>query len=139
MVSQFGCCAFCYGYNTVFEVNYFFSTLPSPQYPDDPFSRYDVRLLLDILAPPLSEPSRSTPSSPTGWSDLPSDTEDTFFFSPEEVDDYRRDKKRRLMDKVRQERLKARAEEDGEDIPSEEDIWGGSDEEVSVKLRHMTL
>ncbi|KAJ7302329.1 hypothetical protein DFH08DRAFT_1089805 [Mycena albidolilacea] len=91
--------------------------------------RYDARLLLDALPksthplPPLSPPS------PTGWSDLPSDSEDTFFFSPDEADDYRREKRRKLMDHTREERLKARRVEDG--VPEEEgeDVWGGSDEE----------
>ncbi|KAJ7915665.1 hypothetical protein B0H13DRAFT_1475119, partial [Mycena leptocephala] len=86
--------------------------------------RYDARLLLESL--PKSNPNFAPPS-PTGWSDLPSDTEDTFFFSPHEADDYRQEKRRKLMDQAREERLKARRAEDGE--PEEEDVWGGSDEE----------
>jgi hypothetical protein len=70
------------------------------------------------------------PSSPGGWSDLPSDAEDTFFFSPEEVEDFRRDKRRRLIDRTREERLKARRAEDGEGSEEEEEPWAGSDEEV---------
>ncbi|KAJ7235105.1 hypothetical protein B0H12DRAFT_1142148 [Mycena haematopus] len=87
--------------------------------------RYDARLLLESL-PKLN--STFSPPSPTGWSDLPSDTEDTFFFSPREADDYRQEKRRKLMDQAREERLRARRAEDGES--EEEDIWGGSDEEV---------
>ncbi|KAI0631485.1 hypothetical protein C8Q77DRAFT_1060854, partial [Trametes polyzona] len=99
--------------------------------------RYDARLLLDALpeiVPPAGQSSVPfpEPSSPGGWSDLPSDAEDTFFFSPQEVEDYRRDKRRRVIDEDRQARLRAlRAEGDDEDAtpadPRED--WGGSDEE----------
>ena len=92
-------------------------------------NRFDARLLLDTL-PTVRH--QSTSSSPTGWSDLPSDTEDTFFFSPDEAEDYRRDKRRRLIDQHREERLKARRAEDGDS--EEEDLWGGSDEEVCFLL-----
>ncbi|KAJ7119643.1 hypothetical protein C8R44DRAFT_788594 [Mycena epipterygia] len=88
--------------------------------------RYDARLLLDAL-PKFTTQSHSTPPSPSGWSDLPSDAEDTFFFAPSEAEDYRQEKRRKLMDRAREERLKARRAEDGE--PEEEDVWGGSDEE----------
>lgn len=91
-------------------------------------SRYDARLLLDpqiLSGLANSENLASTPESPTGWSDLPSDAEETFSFTPEETEDFRREKRRRLMDQNREERLKARMEEDGEEV------WGGSDEEVS--------
>ncbi|KAJ6524445.1 hypothetical protein DFH09DRAFT_186904 [Mycena vulgaris] len=87
--------------------------------------RYDARLLLDALP---KFPRQNTPPSPSGWSDLPSDTEDTFFFSPDEAEDYRQEKRRKLMDRAREERLKARKAEDGEP-EEEEDVWGGSDEE----------
>ena len=75
------------------------------------------------------------PDSPSGWSDLPSDTEDTFFFTPDETEDFRREKRRRLIEQTREERLKARMEEDDVDDDDEEnqedeDVWGGSDEEV---------
>ncbi|KAF8804034.1 hypothetical protein BYT27DRAFT_7170480 [Phlegmacium glaucopus] len=92
--------------------------------------RYDARLLLDTLPKP-SVPA-SQPDSPTGWSDLPSDTEDTFFFTPDETEDFRREKRRRLLEQTREERLKARMEEDDvedEENQEEEDVWGGSDEE----------
>lgn len=92
--------------------------------------RYDARLLLDashILAKP-SDPDRL---SPTGWSDLPSDSEDTFFLSQEEIEDYHRDKRRRMIEHGREQRLKAMRAEDEEGIEAkEEDEWGGSDEEV---------
>ncbi|KAJ7666870.1 hypothetical protein DFH06DRAFT_1184918 [Mycena polygramma] len=98
--------------------------------------RYDARLLLDSLP---KQTSISTPASPTGWSDLPSDSEDTFFFAPHEADDYRREKRRKLMDQAREERVKARRAEDGES--EEEDVWGGSDEEpdeVQAELMERT-
>lgn len=58
---------------------------------------------------------------------MPSDTEDTFFFTPYEIEDYRREKRRRLIDQNREDRLRAiAATEDNE----QSDSWGGSDEEV---------
>ncbi|KAH0835574.1 hypothetical protein J3R83DRAFT_9279 [Lanmaoa asiatica] len=47
-------------------------------------------------------------------SDLPSDSEDTFFFSPDELEDYRREKRRRLIDRGREERLSYIATVDGQ-------------------------
>ncbi|KAI0919503.1 hypothetical protein AcV5_001555 [Taiwanofungus camphoratus] len=92
--------------------------------------RYDARLLLDTLPIIQANRARLEPNSPTGWSDLPSDAEDTFFFSPDETEDYRRDKRRKLIDKGREERLKAMGEESGdEDRDKQEEEWGGSDEE----------
>ncbi|KAJ7086415.1 hypothetical protein B0H15DRAFT_348651 [Mycena belliarum] len=89
--------------------------------------RYDARLLLDAL--PKSA-RQDTPPSPSGWSDLPSDAEDTFFFSPHEAEDYRQEKRRRLLDRAREERLRARKAEEGEpEEEEEEDAWGASDEE----------
>ncbi|KAJ3797311.1 hypothetical protein GGU11DRAFT_785416 [Lentinula aff. detonsa] len=101
--------------------------------------RYDARLLLDPQT--LSSPGTKvrqvdiapSPSSPTGWSDLPSDAEDTFFLTADEIEDYRREKRRRLMERTRDERLKARMEEDGD----EEEIWGGSDEEPEESQREI--
>ncbi|KAJ3503318.1 hypothetical protein NLJ89_g8489 [Agrocybe chaxingu] len=106
--------------------------------------RYDARLLLDSL--PASTPRAGTtltstmapPDSPTGWSDLPSDSEDTFFLNPDEVEDFQREKRRRELEKVREERLKARMEEDGAGQPAPaEDIWGASDEEPDETVRQL--
>ncbi len=98
--------------------------------------RYDARLLLDAL--PDSSPSGpiSTypiPGSPSGWSDLPSDTEDVFFLSPEEANDFRNEKRRRLLEQAHEERVKARLEEEKVEAQdtADDDPWGGSDEEVS--------
>ena len=90
-------------------------------------------MLLDELPAAASSTLETDRSSPTGWSDLPSDTEDTFFLSPDEIEDYHRDKRRRMMEQGREERLRAlREEEDAHKGTREEDTWGGSDEEVSA-------
>ncbi|KIK70507.1 hypothetical protein GYMLUDRAFT_32536 [Collybiopsis luxurians FD-317 M1] len=97
------------------------------RFANGPFPRYDARLLLDPGAlsslATKDQPPAAIPSSPTGWSDLPSDAEDTFFLTAEETEDYRREKRRKLLDQNREERLKGRMEEDGEEM------WGESDEE----------
>ncbi|KAF5368022.1 hypothetical protein D9758_004490 [Tetrapyrgos nigripes] len=89
--------------------------------------RYDIRLLLDALPFPTSH-AEPRPNSPSGWSDLPSDSEDMFFLSPMEIEDFHREKRRKLMERAQEERLKARMAEDGESV-EQEDVWGGSDEE----------
>jgi len=99
-------------------------------------NRYDARLLLDTLM--AASAPHTIPSSPGGWSDLPSDTEDTFFFAPDEAEDFRREKRRRLMNQNREERLKARRAEDGDDDDDEE-VWGGSDEDVGLFLAAIWL
>ena len=66
---------------------------------------------------------------------MPSDAEDMFFLTPAEVADVHREKRRRLLDRTREERLQARLEEDGvTSPPPDTDIWGGSDEEVRNAL-----
>ena len=100
--------------------------------------RFDARLLLSELpsycsakSEPVLEPG--SPGSSSGWSDLPSDTEDAFFLSASEVDDVRRTKRRRMLDDAREQRLSAlRAagnDDDDEAEKDDADIWGGSDEE----------
>jgi hypothetical protein len=71
----------------------------------------------------------------SGWSDLPSDAEDTFFLTPEETADLHRTKRLRYLDALRTARLRALSPEathltDGDPNP---DPWGGSDEEVLKK------
>ncbi|KAK7033916.1 hypothetical protein VNI00_012540 [Paramarasmius palmivorus] len=94
--------------------------------------RYDARLLLDRDSFASTQKDWKPASAPTndsdsdGWSDLPSDAEDTFFLTPEEIEDYKRDKRRRDIERSREARLKARMDEDG---VTAEDVWGGSDEE----------
>ncbi|KAA1475316.1 hypothetical protein DENSPDRAFT_420265 [Dentipellis sp. KUC8613] len=98
--------------------------------------RYDALLLLDALPKPTPVSSSSRPPSPSGWSDLPSDAEDTFFFTPEEAEDYHREKRRRIINQLREERLKAReAEDDGDDLHPATEQWGGSDEEPEETQR----
>ncbi|KAI0078022.1 hypothetical protein K474DRAFT_1661064 [Panus rudis PR-1116 ss-1] len=103
---------------------------------------YDARLLLDDSGVPSVRQNAPIESSgrysPTGWSNLPSDAEDTFFFSTEETEDYRREKRRRLIEKSREDRLKAmRAERKEEEAQNEEEQWGGSDEEPDDTQREL--
>ncbi|KAI8977827.1 hypothetical protein BD414DRAFT_517061 [Trametes punicea] len=108
--------------------------------------RYDARLLLDALptASPQSDAGTAEPSSPGGWSDLPSDAEDTFFLSPEEVDDYHREKRRRVIHEDREARLRAlrlEGEIHHDEAADPREDWGGSDEEpdeVQLELMRRT-
>ncbi|KAI0370699.1 hypothetical protein BV20DRAFT_966203 [Pilatotrama ljubarskyi] len=106
--------------------------------------RYDARLLLDALPRLLPWSTAEEADSPGGWSDLPSDAEDTFFFSPEEVEDYRREKRRRVIDGDREARLRAlrsEGDEDEDEPVDPRDEWGGSDEEpddVQLELMRRT-
>lgn len=104
------------------------------------YYRYDARLLLSSLPRQDSENhslvdpgSVSSPPSPSGWSDLPSDSEDTFFFTASETSDFRRNKRRRLLDAAQSVRLKSLRERDGvdsEEVGKEMDpVWGDDDEE----------
>ena len=87
--------------------------------------RYDARLILD--SPPAHTEERRF-SSPSGWSDLPSDSEDTFFLTQVEAEDYRRCKRRRLMESAHEERLRALERLEPADEPQE--VCWASDEEV---------
>lgn len=101
--------------------------------------RYDALHLLSALPPhPSSDHVPASPASSTGWTDLPSDAEDTFFLSGDEGDVYSRGKKRRRMEAGRRERmealrLKGEAEEEEERGKErvDEDVWGGDGEVVS--------
>lgn len=88
---------------------------------------------MDALPQPHTTTAQvpDSPGSLGGWSDLPSDAEDTFFFSPDEAEDYRREKRRRIIDQSRKTRLKALRDADPDGEPDKE-IWGGSDEEVCI-------
>ncbi|KAG9124823.1 hypothetical protein FRC07_010103 [Ceratobasidium sp. 392] len=91
--------------------------------------RFDVRLLLDTLPPPSSSSTHNEdPLSDIGWSDLPSDSEDTFFLTRDETAQYRHEKRKREMEQGRLDRLRALAEQEGE-VEEEGEKWGGSDEE----------
>ncbi|TCD66057.1 hypothetical protein EIP91_001865 [Steccherinum ochraceum] len=102
--------------------------------------RYDARLLLDALP---SLPHETDPDdgrlSPAGWSDLPSDSEDTFFLTRDETEDYHREKRRKVLENLREERMRALREErdDDEAETRVEDTWGGSDEEPDDTQREL--
>ncbi|KAG8796152.1 hypothetical protein FRC12_003743 [Ceratobasidium sp. 428] len=92
--------------------------------------RFDVRLLLDTLPPSTSTPPHNEdPLADIGWSDLPSDSEDTFFLTTSEIAGYRHEKRKREMEQGRLDRLRALAEREGEEEVRDEDRWGASDEE----------
>jgi hypothetical protein len=108
--------------------------------------RYDARLLLDTL-PRIARTAAasnddaaaavSRPASPGGWSDLPSDAEDTFFLTPDETADLHRTKRLRHLDALRTARLRALSPSASPhhhhhpaDADANADPWGGSDEEV---------
>lgn len=92
-------------------------------------SRYDARLLLDRLPSPAPPEAHIGSPDSAGWSDLSSDAEDIFFLKPDEVEDYRRGKRRRLMEKSREDRLQAlRAYDEQESKTPGQDSWGGADE-----------
>ena len=120
--------------------------------------RYDARLLLDALPriarstadrtdDAAAATAASGPDSPRGggWSDLPSDAEDTFFLTPDETADLHRTKRLRHLDALRTARLRALSPDDASTSGGAydaDDPWGGSDEEVSKKLsanRHPVL
>jgi len=85
--------------------------------------------------------NQSLLESPSGWSDLPSDTEEMFFFSPEEVADFRNEKCQRLVEQAQEERVKARSEEEKEMLQDSVngEHWGNSDEEVSLISRYNVI
>jgi hypothetical protein len=104
--------------------------------------RYDARLLLDALprtastaadhTAPSNGNAPSRPDSPGGWSDLPSDAEDTFFLTPDESADLHRTKRLRHLDALRTARLRALSPDASADGDANADPWGGSDEEVII-------
>lgn len=89
------------------------------------------------LLPTTSDlpPPRQGPPSPSisasGWSELPSDTEDTFFFSSDEAQEFQRDKKRRRLEQLREQHLAAREAARSPSPPTQEEpvVWE-EDEEV---------
>ncbi|KAI0265447.1 hypothetical protein BC834DRAFT_989154 [Gloeopeniophorella convolvens] len=105
--------------------------------------RYDARLLLDALPvvdTTLGTPPASRPGSPAGWSDLPSDAEDTFFLTPAETADLHRTKRLRHLDDLRTARMRALSP-DPDPATANPDPWGDSDEEpdaAQVELMQRT-
>jgi hypothetical protein len=112
----------------------------------------------DAVTPNVEEDDG--PGSPTGWSDLPSDGEDTFLLSPEELDEYHRESRRREIEQGREKRIRAMQEaekgsgtkdqdgdkdnddeddgqgQEGDERNGKDDAWGGSDEEVRTACSH---
>ncbi|KDQ12654.1 hypothetical protein BOTBODRAFT_176329 [Botryobasidium botryosum FD-172 SS1] len=112
--------------------------------------RFDARLLLTSFSDlSISNSRRSSVEvrqpSPVGWDDLPSDSEKIFHLSPSEAEDYLAQKQRDLLNRNREDRLRAlRAEDEAEEdehVSDEDDnategedkaeVWGNSDEEAS--------
>lgn len=93
--------------------------------------RYDARLLLSDEYATKQSPHQLYSGADDGWDDLPSDSEDLFYFSRDEADDIRREKRRKTIESNRLARLAAlKAEEE----PSE--TLNPSDEEVCRFIEH---
>lgn len=78
-------------------------------------SRYDARLLLSTTPPTgFEEPTIVTPPpvSPTGYSDLPSDHEEMFYFDESERQEIAQRKLRRKRDEQQHKRIRLREAED---------------------------
>ena len=94
---------------------------------------------MDALPPTITQSSVSTqPGSPSGCSDLPSDAEDTLL-TAEEIEDFRREKRRKRIAQNREDRLRALQAREDEVIDPPEDEWGGSDEEVCLHWERNTF
>jgi len=92
------------------------------------FHRFDGRLLL----PRIPEYTRlhapeEHKSENDGWDELPSDAEDMWFFRSEEAVEYRSKKRRKLIEDMRNDRLRQMAAQTSDNL---DELWGGSDEEV---------
>jgi hypothetical protein len=86
--------------------------------------------LTSLPPPPASSPSND-PLAKIGWDDLDSDSEDTFFMSIKEIEEFKADKTRREMEESRQKRMRALEEQEAaERDPNDPASWGGRDEEV---------
>lgn len=123
-------------------LHYIWVPLEAAQWTNRLPGRFDVRLLLESVEElahssnpsPTQLRAQSDPLADVGWDDVPSDSEDTFFLSPEEVVEYHHDKRRRMLEKGRQDRLRALAEEDESQADPTEISWR-SDEEVCNSSR----
>ena len=94
--------------------------------------RFDVRLLLPSLPEyPRTQAPEEHRSENEGWDELPSDAEDVWFFKREEAEEYRYKKRRKLNEDMRNTRLRQMA---AQTSGNQDDLWGGSDEEVSAFL-----
>lgn len=100
---------------------------------------HDVLHLLPNL--PKTPDVHSSPNSSTGWTDLPSDAEDTFFLDDTEQEEYERAKKKRKFDGLREERMRQLEERAAKEWEEREKrkrddprVWQGDDEEVSCEI-----
>jgi hypothetical protein len=100
--------------------------------------RFDARLLLDTLSEADSNTSAlynaRHSSEGDGWDDLPSDSEDVFFLGPSEIEDYKREKRRRILSENHQARMRALLED--EPAVSPEEKWP-SDEEPDSQQKEL--
>ena len=91
-----------------------------------------MRLLLPSLPEyPRTQAPEEHRSENEGWDELPSDAEDVWFFKREEAEEYRYKKRRKLNEDMRNTRLRQMA---AQTSGNQDDLWGGSDEEVSAFL-----
>ena len=96
--------------------------------------------LLSTLPARMPTPSQySSATTSSSWDDMPSDLEDTFFLSgDEEIENYEREKKKRWMEALREDRLREREkEEETREVQAEKGkgkakAWGGDDEIVRL-------
>ncbi|KAH9179661.1 hypothetical protein EDB89DRAFT_1922458 [Lactarius sanguifluus] len=93
--------------------------------------RYDARLLdaLPTVTVSAMLPHVSLNSPGGGWSDLPSDSEDSFFLTPDETADLHRTKRMRHLDALHTAHMRALSL--APCLDDDDDAWDGSDEEVS--------
>ncbi|KAL8281533.1 hypothetical protein RQP46_006217 [Phenoliferia psychrophenolica] len=96
--------------------------------------RYDALNLLEAVPPPSADPPSPTLSA--GFSDLPSDSEEMFYFDADTREDIGRQKKRRKMDEGREERLRAlKDKEEAERVADEPDAT----QLAMMQKLHLTL
>ncbi|KAG8986068.1 hypothetical protein FRB94_014011 [Tulasnella sp. JGI-2019a] len=98
-------------------------------------TQFDAHLLLTSLPTISGTNHRPCDDDEETWSDLPSDSEDTFFLTPLETQAYHRDKRFKAMDRLRAERMQAleaqEAEAERHSKTMDKDPWGDDDEEAS--------
>lgn len=81
---------------------------------------YDALNLLDAVPPRAVAVDPPSPTLSAGFSDLPSDSEEMFYFDADTREEIGREKKRRKMDEGREERLRAlRVQEEAERVADE--------------------
>ena len=91
-------------------------------------------MLLTSLPPRAVISSSNDPLAKVGWDDLDSDSEDTFFMSAAEIENFKADKIRREMEESRQKRLRALEEREAVERDPNDPAGWGSDEEVTNLL-----